>query len=79
MRIELKRRLGLAVGALLAMTLPAVADICERRDFDGQGYVICTLNAAQEPGLRLWLNGPDGQILGDFTRVRGTLAPGQVL
>ena len=79
MRIKFKRRLGLAIGALIAMTLPAVADICEKREFDGLGYVICTLSAAQEPGLRLWLNGPDGQILGDFTRVRGTLAPGQVL
>ena len=79
MRIDLKRRLGLAFGALFAMTLPAVAGICESRDFDGQGYVICTLNAAQEPGLRLWLNGPDGQSLGDFTAVRRTLAPGEVL
>ena len=70
MRIDLKRRLGLAFGALIAMTLPAVADICESRDFDGQGYVICTLNAAQEPGLRLWLNGPGGQVLG--------AAPGQL-
>lgn len=79
MRIDLKRRLGLAFGALIAMTLPAVADICEKRDFDGQGYVICTLGAAQEPGLRLWLNGPDGQVLGDFSRVRATLPAGEVL
>ncbi len=79
MRIELKRRLGLAIGALIAMTLPAVAGICERRDFDGQGYVVCTLDAAQEPGLKLWLNGPDGKVLGDFTAVRRTLAPGETL
>lgn len=79
MRIELKRRLGLAIGALIAMTLPAMADICEKRDFDGQGYVICTLDGAQEPGLRLWLNGPDGRVLGDFTSVRKTLAPAQTL
>lgn len=79
MRIDLKRRLGLAVGALIAMTLPAVAGICEKRQHDGQGYVICTLSAAQEPGLNLWLNGPDGQILGDFTAVRRNLPLGQVL
>ena len=78
-RIRLKRRLGLAVGALIAMTLPAMAGLCERRDFDGQGYVVCTLNAAQEPGLKLWLNGPGGQPLGDFTAVRRNLAPDEVL
>lgn len=79
MRIELKRKLGLAVGALIAMTLPAVAGICEKRDFDGQGYVVCTLAAQQEPGLKLWLNGPDGRVLGDFTSVRRQLGPDQTL
>ncbi|UFM65827.1 phosphodiester glycosidase family protein [Paracoccus sp. MA] len=79
MKIDLKRRLGLAIGALVAMTLPAMAGICEKRDFDGQGYVICTLAAEQEPGLRLWLNGPDGRVLGDFTAVRRMLAEGEVL
>ncbi|KRW95670.1 phosphodiester glycosidase family protein [Paracoccus sp. PXZ] len=79
MKIDLKRRLGLAIGALIAMTLPAMAGICEKRDFDGQGYVICTLAAGQEPGLRLWLNGPDGRTLGDFTAVRRMLAEGEVL
>ncbi|AYF02669.1 hypothetical protein PY32053_03085 [Paracoccus yeei] len=79
MTIDLKRRLSLAIGALIAMTLPAVAGICEKRQFDGQGYVVCTLEAAQEPGLALWLNGPDGQVLGDFTAVRRTLAPDETL
>jgi len=79
MKIDLKRRLGLAIGALVAMTLPAMAGICEKRDFDGQGYVVCTLDAGQEPGLRLWLNGPDGRVLGDFTAVRRMLAEGEVL
>lgn len=77
--MRIKRRLGLAIGALIAMTLPAVAGICEKRDFDGQGYVVCTLDAAQEPGLKLWLNGPDGKVLGDFTAVRRSLPSGAVL
>lgn len=41
--------------------------------------MICTLEAGQEPGLRLWLNGPDGRVLGDFTAVRNTLAEGEIL
>lgn len=76
---RLKRRLGLAVGALVAMTLPALADLCDTRDFEGVRYSLCTLAADRQDGLRLWLNGPDGQPLGDFTAVRGTLAPGEVL
>ncbi|WP_134680971.1 phosphodiester glycosidase family protein [Paracoccus ravus] len=79
MRIDLKRRLGLALGALVAMTLPAMAGICEKRDFDGQGYVICTLDARQEPGLKLWLNDADGRVLGDFYSVRKTLGADEVL
>ena len=79
MRLEIKRRLGIALGALVAMTLPAVAEVCEKRQFDGQGYVVCTLEAAQEPALKLWLNGPDGKVLGDFRAVRGTLPAGEDL
>ncbi len=79
MKLELKRRLGLALGALIAMSLPAVAEICEKRQFDGQGYVICTIAAAQEPALKLWLNGADGKLLGDFTSVRRTLPAGEGL
>ncbi|AGT10483.1 phosphodiester glycosidase family protein [Paracoccus aminophilus] len=79
MRLDLKRRLGLAFGALIAMTLPAVAGLCEKRDFDGQSYAICTVEAAQEPDLRLWLNDAQGRTLGSFGAVRGTLAPGEAL
>jgi len=76
---ELRRRLGVAVGALVAMSLPAVAGLCERRDFEGQGYVVCTLDAAAEPGLRLWWKGPDGEVLGDFARLRASLPADEVL
>lgn len=79
MRIDLGRRLGLAAGALLAMTLPALAGICEKRDFDGRGYVVCTLSAAQEPGLQLWLDGPDGRPLGDFSALRRSLPKDRIL
>lgn len=76
---DIKRRLGLAVGALVAMTLPAVADICESRDFEGKSYAVCTVTGDRQDRLRLWLDGPDGQVLGDFSAVRGTLGQGEVL
>ena len=77
---ELKRRFGLALGALFALTLPVVAqDICQRVDFEGTAYALCTVQAAQEPDLHLWMNGPDGRVLGDFSRIRATLPEGEGL
>lgn len=77
---EFKRRLGLALGMMFALTLPVMAQgTCETRDFEGKGYAVCTVPAAQESNLRLWLNGPDGKVLGDFTSIRGTLAAGEAL
>ena len=76
---ELKRRLALAVGALIAMTLPAVAGLCEKRDFEGTPYAVCTVAAADQDKLRLWLDGPDGQVLGDFRAIRDMLDDGEVL
>lgn len=76
---DLKRRLGLAVGALVALTLPALADLCETRRFEGTDYAVCTVKGAQQDKLRLWLDGPDGRPLGDFAAVRGTLGAGEVL
>ncbi|MDF3605182.1 phosphodiester glycosidase family protein [Paracoccus sp. DMF-8] len=65
---------------VFALTLPVMAEgTCETRDFEGKGYAVCTVPAAQESNLRLWLNGPDGKVLGDFTSIRGTLAPGEGL
>lgn len=76
---RLRRRLGIAAGWLLAMTLPAVAGLCERTDFDGQGYVVCRLEAGQESALRLWDDGADGQPVRSFDRARAMLGPGEVL
>ncbi len=76
---DLKKRLGIATGALLAMALPAVAGLCERRGHDGQGYVICTVPAAREPALQLWMDAPDGKPYGDFTRIRRGLPGGATL
>ena len=76
---RVRRRLGVAAGALLAMTLPAVAGLCERTQFDGQGYVVCRLDAEQEPLLRLWDEGADGQPVRNFDRVRASLDRGEVL
>ena len=76
---DLRRRLGVAAGALLALTLPAAAADCARMSHDGQGYVVCTVHADEEPKLGLWLNDADGRKLNNFSGVRSTLAEGQVL
>ena len=76
---EVRRRLGLAVGALVAMTLPAVAELCDTQRFEGTDYAVCTVPGDRQDRLRLWLDGADGKPLGDFSSVRGTLKPGEVL
>lgn len=77
---DLKRRLGLALGAIFALTLPVVAQgTCETRQFEGKGFAVCTVPAAQEPGLGLWLNGPDGKPFGDFNSIRRNLPQGDAL
>nr|WP_230312446.1 phosphodiester glycosidase family protein [Paracoccus lichenicola] len=64
---------------LLAWAIPVAADGCGRMSHDGQGYVVCEVTAAQEPALRLWQDGPDGQPLRNFANVRATLAQGESL
>ena len=54
MRLDLTRRVGLAVGALIAMTLPAVADSCQKRQFEGKGYAFEAASAARDAGARLF-------------------------
>jgi uncharacterized protein YigE (DUF2233 family) len=79
MPVDLWRRLGVAFGMLLALAIPAAADGCGRMTHDGQGYVVCEVSAAQEPALRLWQDGADGQPLRNFNNVRATLAQGENL
>lgn len=76
---EVQRRLGVALGMILAMALPAASQGCGHLDHDGQGYVVCQVDAAQEPDLRLWQDGPDGRPLNSFSNVRRTLAQGEAL
>lgn len=79
MPVELTRRLGVALGMLVAMALPAAAAVCERVDHDGQGYVLCEVEAAQEPALRLWMDGDDGAPLRNFNNVRRQLGEDEAL
>ncbi|MGV3695036.1 MAG: phosphodiester glycosidase family protein [Paracoccus marcusii] len=76
---DLPRLAAVAVGMLVAMALPSGAAQCERVDHDGQGYVLCQVEAAQEPALRLFQDGPDGAPLRNFANVRRTLDEGQTL
>ena len=78
-RFDLRRRLGVAAGMVLAMSVPAAADGCSKLSHDGQGYVICEVDAAQEPALRLWQDGADGKPLRNFSNVQKTLGAGQSL
>lgn len=76
---ELRRRLGVAVGALAALTLPAVAGTCQTQEFEGDRYAVCAVGAADQGDLRLWLDDGQGKVLGDFAAVRGTLPGNQTL
>ena len=78
-RLDLRRGLGVAAGMILAMTVPAVAGGCGKMSHDGQGYVICQVDAAQEPALRLWQDGADGKPLRNFANIRKLLDDGQNL
>lgn len=79
MKFDLQRRLGVAMGMLLAMAIPAAADGCGRVNHDGQGYVICEVEAAQEPALRLWQDDSSGQPLRNFSNVQKMLGQGENL
>lgn len=73
MRTDWQRRLGVYAGVLLAMALPAAAVDCKKMRHDGQGYVLCTVTAEQEPALQIWQNGDDGKALRNFAKVRQRL------
>lgn len=76
---RLRQRLGVAVGMVMALALPASAGLCQRVSHDGQGYVVCTLDAAAEPDLRLWLDDASGRVYGDFSRLMADLPKGETL
>lgn len=79
MRTDLSRRVAVAVGMLMAMAVPGGAAQCDRMDHEGQGYVLCTVPADQEPALRLFQDGPDGAPLRNFANVRRTLSESEDL
>ena len=76
---RLRRRLGVAVGMLCALALPASAGLCEQISHDGQDYVLCTLDAGAEPDLRLWLDDDRGRVHGSFSRLRSALPADETL
>lgn len=62
----------------LAAASPATALTCTRDDFEGAGYTVCSVAAADAP--RLWLGAPDGLPYGSFDRLAADLgARGQQL
>ena len=77
---DLRRRLGVVAGALLALGLPGAAGAadCDKLDHDGQGYAVCTVTADEEPRLGLWLYDGRGRPLNHFGSLRKHLG-GQTL
>ncbi|TRW98848.1 hypothetical protein FNJ84_04680 [Paracoccus sp. M683] len=73
------QRLGLAAGFLLAFVIPASAEGCGKLAHDGQSYVICEVQAPEEPRLRLWQDDAEGAPLRNFNAVRRMLAGGESL
>lgn len=63
---------------LLLMPIPAMGTECRQDRFDGADFTICEVDLTQED-LRLFLRDGTGNILGNFARVEGNLAPGQRL
>lgn len=76
---RLCQRLGVAAGMVLGLALPASAGLCDQISHDGQDYVVCSLSAADEAGLRLWLDDAAGQVYGSFARLRSGLPADQTL
>jgi len=63
------RRAG---AALLAALFAPPALACETLAHEGQSYVVCRAEAGED--VRLFLNGPDGKVLGTFPQVDALLA-----
>lgn len=57
---------------LLCLPLAARADSCREMQFDGADFSVCEASAGAD--LRLFLNGPDGTVLGSFDAVSTALA-----
>lgn len=77
---DILRRAGRIAGAMVATAVPAAgAGMCQHLDHNGQGYVVCTVGAAAEPQLGLWLKGGDDTVLGSFDRIRAELPEGREL
>ncbi|WP_425438799.1 phosphodiester glycosidase family protein [Paracoccus isoporae] len=72
-------RLGMLAGAVLALSLPARGAECSRITHAGQGYSVCTVSAAEEPRLGLWIDDARGRKLGGFSSLRSALPDGQSL
>lgn len=77
-RIDLWRSLGVAAGMLIALAVPAAAD-CGKLNHDGQGYVICEIDATQEAALRLWQDDAAGKPVRNFSNVRRMLGDDESL
>lgn len=61
------------LAAILTLwALPSFAVECREAEYDGAGYTVCEVDATEE--LRLFLSGPEGDVLGTFGAIDKVLA-----
>ncbi len=61
---------------LLLVAWPAQALTCRVAEYENRSFSLCEVTADDD--LRLWLRGPDGEILGSFAAVQETLGERQL-
>lgn len=71
-----KMMINKAIIAFLAMAGAAMASPCRLTSFEGTSYTLCEVRADQD--VRLFLNAPDGSLLGNFPGIDAMLAPGKL-
>jgi uncharacterized protein YigE (DUF2233 family) len=72
--MTMRRWVSAAALILAASAQSAAAQTCRHIGEPGAGYAVCEVTAGAD--LRLWLNGPDGQPMGTFDRLRAAVTAG---
>lgn len=66
----MKKSAAIWTAISLVFSAPAMAAECRDTEFEGVSFTVCEANPTSED-IRLFLNGPDGKLLGTFDKVEG--------